>query len=471
MSLVEKFDTTDGKGRGLRVTEKAAAGQMVTASVPFAYVLDMRNAVAACHCCLQSADPTTLKCCAKCKFAKYCNEECQKNAWNDHKLECGALAKICPKVPSEEVRLAGRILFKHYQKLKDGADKDESEAYLKMAELEAHDSVKLTPVENKDMENKMKILKGYLTNTKLITKKKTVSDEELKKIFFQIKSNAFMLSDRSGLQVIGSGIYPSIALLNHSCASNCCAIQNMNKVELRPLKDLEANEELLISYVDPISTSIERKTELKEKYNFACRCSDCCQRKNDALYIAKLDHVSEEDAAKWGEKSGDLMEQIYKAKETFNFAAMHQLSTTALVQLEKVFPDSNLHVLRLLQPLVDVACGMQDFAVAENAARRITKVYETLLPKCHPLKGLQLMRLGVVQWHLMKLEEAISSFNTAEALLSLTHGMNHPTVFDLVNLRKQCQMESQIPADQLAQVRAQAGFGNEKPEDIQKRFM
>ena len=37
------------------------------------------------------------------------------------------------------------------------------------------------------------------------------------------------------------------------------------------------------------------------------------------------------------------------------------------------------------------------------------------------------MRLGVVQWHLMKLEEAISSFNAAEAHLSLTHGMNHPT--------------------------------------------
>ena len=43
------------------------------------------------------------------------------------------------------------------------------------------------------------------------------------------------------------------------------------QVELRPLRDLEANEELLISYIDPISTSIERKTELKEKYNFACR--------------------------------------------------------------------------------------------------------------------------------------------------------------------------------------------------------
>ena len=54
-----------------------------------------------------------------------------------------------------------------------------------------------------------------------------------------------------------------------------------------------------------------------------------------------------------------------------------------------MFPDSNLHVLRLLQPLVDVACGMQDFPTAENAARRIAKVYETLLPKTHPLKGLQ----------------------------------------------------------------------------------
>ena len=70
------------------------------------------------------------------------------------------MAKICPKVPSEEVRLAARILFKHYQKVKDGADKDESEAYLKMAELEAHESAKLTPVESKDIENKMKILKG-----------------------------------------------------------------------------------------------------------------------------------------------------------------------------------------------------------------------------------------------------------------------------------------------------------------------
>jgi len=471
MALVEKFDTTDGKGRGFRLTEKVAAGTLVMSSVPFAYVLDMRNVVAACHCCLQSSDPTQLKSCSKCKFAKYCNEDCQKKAWNDHKMECAALAKISPKVPSEEVRLAARILFKQFQKLKDGADRDESEVFLKMSELEAHENVKLNPVETKDLDNKVKILKGFLTNTKLITKKKTVSDDELKTIYSQIKSNAFMLSDRSGLQVIGSGIYPSIALLNHNCAPNCCAIQNMNKVELRPLKDLEANEELLISYVDPISTSIERKTDLKEKYNFVCKCLDCAQRKNDSYYIAKFDHVTDEEAAKWAERSGDLMEQIYKAKETFNFAAMHQLSTTALAQLEKVFPDSNLHVLRLLQPLVDVACGMQDFETAENAGRRISKVYETLLPKCHPLKGLQLMRLGVVQWHLMKLDEAISSFNAAEAHLSLTHGMNHPTVFDLVNLRKQCDMEGQIPAEQLAQVREQAGFGPEKPEQIQKRFM
>jgi len=471
MALVEKFDTTDGKGRGVRVTEKVSAGQLVMSCTQFAYVLDMRNVVAACHYCLQSSDPTQLKSCSKCKFAKYCNEECQKSAWNDHKMECGALAKISPNVPSEEVRLAARILFKLYQKMKDGAVRDESETHLKMSQLEAHENSKLSPVEAKDMENKVKTLKGFLTNTKLITKKKTVSEEEIRKIFLQIKSNAFMLSDRSGLQVIGSGIYPSIALLNHSCAANCCAIQNMNKVEVRPLRDLEANEELLISYVDPISTSIERKSELKEKYNFACRCSDCAQRKNDSLYIAKLDHVTEEEAAKWGDKSGDLMEQIYRAKETFNFGAMHQLSTTALKQLEKVFPDSNLHVLRLLQPLVDVACGMQDFITAEKAGRRIAKVYETLLPKCHPLKGLQLMRLGVVQWHLMKLEEAISSFNAAEAYLSLTHGMNHPTVFDLVNLRKQCEMEGQIPAEQLAQVREQAGFGPENPEQIQKRFM
>ena len=83
-----------------------------------------------------------------------------KNAWNDHKMECGALAKISPKVPSEDVRLAARILFKQFQKVKDGADRDESELFLKMAELEAHENAKLNPVEAKDLENKVKTLKG-----------------------------------------------------------------------------------------------------------------------------------------------------------------------------------------------------------------------------------------------------------------------------------------------------------------------
>jgi len=470
MALVEKFETTDGKGRGLRTKEQAAAGGLLLTSPPFAFVLDMRNLQGACHACLQSNDPTQLKTCAKCKFAKYCNSECQKAAWEDHKMECGALAKILPKVPSDEVRLAARILFKQYQKIKDGAERDETESLLQMAELEAHQDIKLTPMEAKDLDNKVKILKGYLTNTKLITKKKTVSDDEIRMIFYQIKSNAFMLSDRSGLQVIGTGIYPSIALLNHSCAPNACAVQNMNKVELRALTDVAAGEELLISYVDPISTSLERRQELKEKYNFSCKCPNCTSRKNDSLFVAKLDGISVEEANNWAEKSEELMDKIYRAKETYNFAAMHQLSTTAISKLEKVFPDTNLHVLRLLQPLVDVACGMQDFATAEMAAKRIAKAYDTLLPRFHPIKGLQLMRLGVVQWHLLKLEEAISAFNAAEQHLSLTHGMDHPTVFDLVNLRKQCQMEMSIPKDQLQQVRAQAGFGPESPELIQQRF-
>ena len=76
-------------------------------------------------------------------------------------MECGALAKISPNVPSEEVRLAARILFKLYQKMKDGAVRDESETHLKMSQLEAHENSKLSPVEAKDMENKVKTLKGF----------------------------------------------------------------------------------------------------------------------------------------------------------------------------------------------------------------------------------------------------------------------------------------------------------------------
>ena len=84
--------------------------------------------------------------------------------------------------------------------------------------------------------------------------------------------------------------------------------------------------------------------------------------------------------------------QCFRGRYPLRDEIQREYHRLPLFHLFQVFPDTNLHVLRLLQPLVDVACGMQDFETAEDTGRRIAKVYHTLLPACHPLKGLQVGR-------------------------------------------------------------------------------
>ncbi len=47
--------------------------------------------------CAQCQSPKATKKCSKCAFMRYCNAECQKKHWNEHKLHCG-------KETIEEVR-------------------------------------------------------------------------------------------------------------------------------------------------------------------------------------------------------------------------------------------------------------------------------------------------------------------------------------------------------------------------------
>ena len=77
------------------------------------------------------------------------------------------------------------------------------------------------------------------------------------------------------LDPIGLYLSHHSALLNHSCTPNTAIIFSGSKLTLRSLAAITANSELSISYIDTTNPTSARRSELRNRYFFKCRCSAC----------------------------------------------------------------------------------------------------------------------------------------------------------------------------------------------------
>lgn len=80
-------------------------------------------------------------------------------------------------------------------------------------------------------------------------------------------------------------MHPLPALLNHSCDYNATvrvtrqgSHQRVHaKVEVVPLRQIEQDEEVVVSYIDANLPYPNRQKELRERYYFTCQCRKCLQ--------------------------------------------------------------------------------------------------------------------------------------------------------------------------------------------------
>ena len=82
---------------------------------------------------------------------------------------------------------------------------------------------------------------------------------------------------------IGVGIYPTIALLNHSCRPNILSIFHRNKFVARAATSLECGTEISYCY-GPSFTRMskkDRQRRLKNQYFFNCDCDSCANGKEN----------------------------------------------------------------------------------------------------------------------------------------------------------------------------------------------
>eukprot|EP01057_Protomagalhaensia_wolfi_P003644 Protomagalhaensia_wolfi_Nauph_80__3643@NODE_367_length_2667_cov_16_683790_g277_i0_p1_GENE_NODE_367_length_2667_cov_16_683790_g277_i0NODE_367_length_2667_cov_16_683790_g277_i0_p1_ORF_typecomplete_len353_score48_91SET/PF00856_28/8e17Retro_M/PF02813_14/0_17DUF2116/PF09889_9/6e02DUF2116/PF09889_9/0_55DUF2116/PF09889_9/1_4e03_NODE_367_length_2667_cov_16_683790_g277_i05701628 len=77
----------------------------------------------------------------------------------------------------------------------------------------------------------------------------------------------------------GSGLYRLTSCCNHSCDPNCeLSYENLNEaiVTVRAKRDLNAGEEVLISYINESGAPIwARQQQLARLFGFRCSCSKC----------------------------------------------------------------------------------------------------------------------------------------------------------------------------------------------------
>lgn len=101
-------------------------------------------------------------------------------------------------------------------------------------------------------------------------------------VFCKMRCNVFTCADFN-LNPWAIGLFPTAALVNHSCEPNALATFRPAKssssgptlLVLRSIRDIAAGEEITVSYTDVASPTPIRRTNLLDDYFFRCACPRC----------------------------------------------------------------------------------------------------------------------------------------------------------------------------------------------------
>ncbi|KAM7118129.1 histone-lysine N-methyltransferase SMYD3 isoform 1-T1 [Ciconia maguari] len=419
-AALERFPSP-GKGSGLRSRRRVRPGELLYRAEPFAYVVTKEQLGAVCERCLRRNEH--LHRCSQCKVAKYCGKSCQKEAWLDHKQECRCLKSIEPNFPPDSVRLAGRIVFKLLRQ-----SVCLSERLYSFSDLQSN---------IEQLSEEMKDGLRHLAQTLQLYLKTEIQDVshlppaiDFFQIFTKVTCNCFTISNGE-MQDVGVGLYPSMSLLNHSCDPNCVIIFEGYQLLLRSVREIQIGEELTISYIESLMPTSERQKQLMRQYCFECDCLLCQNPEKDAEKLAGEEHV-------WKEVKDAVNEVRYpKSKEEWEqvLARCQNLLSSNMGRL----PDTNVYQLKMLDCAMDACINLESWEEALYYGSRTLGPYRLYYPGFHPLRAVQLMRVGKLQYSQDMFPQALETLKQAYNIMKVTHGTDHSLMQALMEIKEQCE--------------------------------
>ncbi|XP_052201557.1 histone-lysine N-methyltransferase ASHR1 isoform X2 [Diospyros lotus] len=408
--------TLPDKGRCLLTLRDFSPGNVILSEEPYVSVPNKASRDSRCDWCFMTSN---LKKCSACHVVWYCGSTCQ----------------VIPITATDNYNLV-EALVSHMSEL----DEKQLVLYAQMANL-----------------------------VTLILEWPDISIKEIAGNFSKLACNAHTICD-SELRPLGTGLYPVVSIINHSCLPNAVLAFEGRLAVIRAVQHIPKDTEVLISYIETAGSTMTRQKALKEQYFFSCTCPRCAKvgQLEDIQESAVLEGYRCKDIRCNGfllrdsgficqecglvrdkeeirkiasevkllsEKASELLVSGYKMEASDTYKAFEKLQ-------QKLCHPYSIDLMRTRETLLKILMELQNWKDALAYCKLTIPVYERVYPGFHPLLGLQYYTCGKLEWLLGDTENAMKSLTKAVDVLRISHGTNTSFMKELLTKVEEARAEA-----------------------------
>lgn len=393
-----KVAHSESKGYHMTATRNISRDEALIVENPFCSVLNLPSYDDFCNHCCKELEKRLFPC-TNCSKVSYCSESCSKEAWNEyHEKECSQLEVLHS---SGVLRLSLRIVIKagvgkvletekelrgqqnlekmrrgcNYKSLFSLSDHSKELNYL-ICSRQTLAACFLTFV----MSSYMRLIESndpsYYTLGGIILKHIHQISVNSIAIFHQPivpgPDNMYGVDVKN--QVVATGVFPTVSLLNHSCVSNTESFFKGNKIHIRSIRPIEANEEICYSYGPMFKkmTRTERMDTLQNQYYFRCSCPACSDEAIEDIENLKEIHPVLTESYLCDECHGPLVINNGSSGKCLKCSST---STSVIKILEQV---------ELSKKMANIGKALLQFGRTSETEKQYLKSLATLTKVCWP---------------------------------------------------------------------------------------
>ncbi|GAU45405.1 hypothetical protein TSUD_134220, partial [Trifolium subterraneum] len=396
--------TVQGKGRSLFTSRDFYPGEVIISQEAYVCVPTHKR----CDGCFAT---TNLSKCSRCQVVWYCGIPCQKSEWKLHRLECEALTRL-DNLKRKSVTPSIRLMLKLYirRKLQD-------EKIIPTTAMDNYKLVEALVAHMSDIKEEQLVLYAQMANlVHLILQWPEINIKEIAEIFSKFACNAHTICD-SELRPLGTGLYPVVSIINHSCLPNSVLVFEGRVASVRALQHVPKGTEVLISYIETAGSTVTRQKALKEHKIGMLSLA------NSVKLVLKGQYEDVRENA--------ILEGYRCKTETCDGFLLRTTDG-------KAFQCQECGLVRDKEEIKQIATEIKLLSEEASKPSSSDRVY----PAVHPLLGLQYYTCGKLEWYLGDTEEAVRSLTKAVDILRITHGTNTPFVKELLMMLEEARAEA-----------------------------